>query len=472
MNNFPDYSKLPEYKKLREEQKANGQIVNDEDLPPFIFDNFLSSEELLYIHDLIKNTPENKIVLKNWDGQANLNVEMDHPIFKSIQKRIEQFCSEAYGEELEIVNFSKITKYTSDFGYEVKLSPHYDSRALETFICDLQLLSNHKWNLVVEGKEYDLKDGQAILFNGTNQMHWRENKKIQLGEETFLIFVFLTHKKQRLFSNNNFKIMEKRKELLIKETQISPETIKIKNHKKTGVETRSPLTHKGRYGNIFTQDEIDLIYNTIDLNSSERTTQVKIYGQKVWFVDLPQKIKNRVTEQMKIIHNENLKLEEISFARYSKEYSEIPALTPHYDNMFTHPRVTLDVQLRGNIDWPIVVEDYAMTLGDNMAAAFSGTHQIHWRKPIEFKDEDFVEMLFCHFSLEDSLPITLEEKQKIESNMMRFSNDFAMKLMKENFKLGGQIAQKIVNSHSEHELTELMKENFWLKQSIEKHNNE
>ena len=70
-----------------------------------------------------------------------------------------------------------------------------------------------------------------------------------------------------------------------------------------------------------------------------------------------------------------------------------------------------------------------------MAAAFSGTHQIHWRKPLEFKDGDFVEMLFCHFSLEDSLPITLDEKQKIESNMMRFSNQFSVDLIKENLDL-------------------------------------
>jgi hypothetical protein len=434
MNNFPDYSKLPEYKKLREEQKEKNEIVNDEDLPPFIFDNFLSSDELLYIQNLVKNIPEDKIVLKNWDGQANLNISMEDPTFKSIHKRIQQFCSEAYGEELEIANLS-LTKYTADFGWEVKLFPHYDSRALETLIFDLQILSNHKWNLVVEGKDYDLKDGQAILFGGTNQMHWRENKKIKPGQETVLMFVFLTHKKQREFSNDSYTIMEKRKKLLKEETQISDIPIKIEGYKESGVEKRSPLTHKGRYGNIFTQDEIDLIYKTIDLNSSEGTTKVKIYGQKVWFIDLPQTIKDKVAMQMKTIHMQNVKLEEISFARYSKEYSDIPVLTPHYDNTFTHPRVTLDVQLRANVEWAIVVEDYEIKLGNNMAAAFSGTHQVHWRKPIEFKDGDFVEMLFCHFSLEDSLPITLDEKQKIESNMMRFSNKFSVDLMKENLDL-------------------------------------
>jgi hypothetical protein len=434
MNNFPDYSKLPEYKKLREEQKANNQILNDEDLPPFIFNNFLSLDELSYIQNLLNNASENKLVLKTWGGQGGFNALKNDPIFDLISKRIKQFSSDAYGEELEIQDF-QFAKYTSDFGYEVKLPPHYDSRSKETLVFDVQILSNHKWDIVVEGKEYDLKDGQAILFGGTNQVHWRENKKIKSGEETTLLFAFLTHKKQREFSNDSYVIMEKRKELLKKETQISEIPIKIENNKNFGVEERSPLTHSGRYSNIFLKDEIDLIYETIDLNSDNRTTQVKIYGQKVWFIDLPEKIKNRVTNQMKIIHNQNVKLEEISFARYSKEYSDIPVLTPHYDNTFTHPRVTLDVQLRANIDWPIVVEGHEIILSDNTAAAFSGTHQVHWRKPLEFKDGDFVEMLFCHFSLEDSLPITLSEKQKIESNMMRFSNQFSVALMKENLDL-------------------------------------
>jgi len=435
MNNFPDYSKLPKYKKLREEQKANSEIVNDEDLPPFIFNDFLSSDELLYIQNLIKNTPEDKIVLKNWNGQAGIEITNSDPIFGSISKKIQQFSSDAYGEELELLDLS-LAKYSSSFGWEVKLYPHYDSRSIETLVFDAQISSNHKWDIVVEGQEYDLKNGQAILFSGTNQIHWRENKKIQPEQETILMFAFLKHKKERQFNNNNSIVMKKRQEILIKETEISQEPKEIKKDIKSGFFLkRTPLTHKGRYGNIFTTDEIDLIYKTIDLNSSNNTTEVKIYGQKVWFQDMPTVIKDKVIQQMKIIHNQNVKLEEISFARYSKEYSDIPVLTPHYDNTFKYPRVTLDVQLRANVDWTIVVEDYEIKLKDNMAAAFSGTHQVHWRKPLEFKDGDFVEMLFCHFSLEDSLPITLDEKQKIESNMMRFSNKFSVDLIKENLDL-------------------------------------
>jgi hypothetical protein len=433
MNNFPDYSKLPKYKELRLKQKECNEILNDENLFPFIFDNFLSSDELLNIYNLMKNTANDRIVLKNWSGQATINPE--EKIFTlPLTKKIEQFASDAYGEELEVVDLA-LSKYTSDFGWEVKLHPHYDSRSTETLVFDLQIHSNHKWPLIVEGKEYDLKNGQALLFSGTNQMHWRENKTIQSGEETFLIFAWLKHKKERLYKDEYNQIMKERQKILIEETKITDKPKQIQDNIKNNIIPRTPLTHYGRYSNIFTKKQIDLIYNAIDLNSNDNTTKVKIYGQKVWFIDLPLEIKDIVTEQMKMIHNQNVKLEEISFARYSKEYSDIPILTPHYDNTFKEPRVTLDVQLNSNIDWTIVVEGNEIKLGNNEAATFSGTHQIHWRKPIEFKDGDFVEMLFCHFSLEDSKKITLDEKQEIESKMMRFSNEFSVSLMKENIQI-------------------------------------
>jgi hypothetical protein len=104
----------------------------------------------------------------------------------------------------------------------------------------------------------------------------------------------------------------------------------------------------------------------------------------------------------------------------------------------------LDVQLKSNINWPIVVEGKEIQLGDNDAVTFSGTHQIHWRAPLEFKDGDFIDMLFCHFSLKDSMPITLNEKEKIESKMMRFSSEFASRLMRENTYLK-QLVRKYTN---------------------------
>lgn len=189
------------------------------------------------------------------------------------------------------------------------------------------------------------------------------------------------------------------------------------------------IFHNRIYKNIFTQEEIDELYSVIDINQTDNTSILSIYAQKAWFVDLPSSIKNKVSDLANKIYGHKVKLEEISFARYSKEYGDFPVLTPHYDNTFKESRVTLDVQLRSNIDWPIVIHGKDFTLKDNEAVTFSGTNQIHWRKYQEFSDSDFIEMLFCHFSLEDKQPITLEDKEEIEKNMVYYSNRFSMNLI-------------------------------------------
>ena len=436
MSNFPNYNSLPEYKALRDEHKKNGNILNDEDRAPTLFKNFLSEEELFYIQERFKNYPKERIVIKNFDGVGNIGEEENKEkiIRQHIFDRVAEAASVTYGEELEVIDFSQ-TRYSLDFGPVVQLPPHFDTKPIETLIFDIQVSSNHDWDLVVEGEHYKLNDGDAVLFASTTQCHWRQQKEFNKEDETSMIFVSLQHKNKRKILDEYREIKDQRLRVLEKELKIdkkkNKELVKNSQHKIN----RDPLKHASKYNNIFTDKEIEQIYNAIDMQSNNNTDTVSIYGQKVWHARLPEEIVSKVTQQMYIIHNQNCKLEAMSFARYSREYSDIPILTPHYDNTFKEPRVTLDVQLRSNISWDIIVEGIRLKLQDNEAAAFSGTHQVHWRDPIEFKDGDFVEMLFCHFTLEESKPITVDEKRDIESRMMQFSNDFSVNLMKKNIEL-------------------------------------
>ena len=154
------------------------------------------------------------------------------------------------------------------------------------------------------------------------------------------------------------------------------------------------------YKNVFTEEEIKDLYELIDTQKSEKTTTIPIYAQKVWFEQPPESVVNKIILLANKIYKDPIKLEEISFARYSKEYGDMPILTPHFDNVFSTPRFTVDIQVRSNISWPIVVQDRAFTLKDNEALTFSGTNQVHWREHREFKDGDFIEMIFAHFSVE------------------------------------------------------------------------
>jgi hypothetical protein len=187
------------------------------------------------------------------------------------------------------------------------------------------------------------------------------------------------------------------------------------------------------YKNIFTQEEINSIYNAIEKSHNDSTVVLPIYRQKAYFTDLPQSIKDRVTNLANEIFDKKLKLTEICFANYSmREGMEDPILSPHFDNTFEEERFTIDVQLKSNIKWPIVVEGKPFTLNDNEAVTFSGTHQIHWREDRKFNKDDFIDMLFCHFS-EDSdspLKISLQERMETENSAIFWINKFYQDIMK------------------------------------------
>lgn len=193
---------------------------------------------------------------------------------------------------------------------------------------------------------------------------------------------------------------------------------------------QSKLLKNEIYKNVFTEKEIDDLYQVIDIKQREKTSIVSIYGQKAWLVGLPESVIDKINNIAKDIYDEPVKLQEISFARYSKEYGDMPILTPHFDNAFSTPRVTIDIQVRSNIDWPIVVDNKSFTLKDNEALTFSGTNQIHWREHRKFNDNDFIEMIFAHFSIDSEPSYSENHKKDIAEKLVVACNNFARSTIK------------------------------------------
>ena len=188
---------------------------------------------------------------------------------------------------------------------------------------------------------------------------------------------------------------------------------------------QSKLLENTVYKNVFTNKEIEDLYQAIDINQKEKTSTTAIYAQKIWFSQLPESVINKINSIAKEIYAEPVKLQEISFARYSKQYGEMPILTPHFDNAFSTPRVTIDIQVKSNIDWALVVDNKSFTLKDNEALTFSGTNQIHWREYKEFKDNDFIEMIFAHFSIDSEPSYKENHKSDIAERLVVACNNFA-----------------------------------------------
>jgi len=157
--------------------------------------------------------------------------------------------------------------------------------------------------------------------------------------------------------------------------------------------------------NFFTEEQINRIYEIVQ--NAPRTSFQQYLSYVSSHIILPSDIIDSVTKVAEEIVGEGLVLKEYNFSRYQKTISDCrklwfnPLLFPHIDNAFEGKRFTVDVQLRSNVSWEIIVDNWksqeSFILKDNQALTFSGTHQVHWRPKKEFKDGEFLEALFLHF---------------------------------------------------------------------------
>jgi len=181
---------------------------------------------------------------------------------------------------------------------------------------------------------------------------------------------------------------------------------------------------------VFTQDEINTIYQSV-ANSSGNSF-VEPHSQANTFIQLPESIINKVTQKARELSgNNNLVVSEYCYARYANVTSHCgkfhfkPSLFPHFDETFKEPRFTFDYQINGNVDWPLVVApDKKFVLKNNQALTFSGTHQIHWREPQHFTDDQYVEMIFFHFSDPTVGQKSEELNEQMIAQAIRYKSEF------------------------------------------------
>jgi hypothetical protein len=145
----------------------------------------------------------------------------------------------------------------------------------------------------------------------------------------------------------------------------------------------------------FSKRDIIILDKNTTLNS-EITVLQKNIGRIVMHFNIdkiPKEIYTKVFRYAQSI-NPSAVPNTFMFARYSLKYG-IPRLIPHKDNSNTD--FTIDYQLRSNIEWPIVIENTEYILKNNDALIFKSSDYSHWRTPIIFKDDDFIDMVFFHF---------------------------------------------------------------------------
>lgn len=185
--------------------------------------------------------------------------------------------------------------------------------------------------------------------------------------------------------------------------------------------------------NVFTEEQLDHIYSMVRKTPYEHLKVAPWGGQCSWqSTNFDNTIVDRINEIGLELMGETAKLQrDYSFVRYSEEFGYKPKLFPHQDKR-EKPRFLLDIQLRADEPWGIVVEETTYYLKNNQGILFSGTNQQHWREKKELSPHSRVDMLFCNFEFTDGRDfeehydntalkrsIFLRQKHKLEDNPIK-----------------------------------------------------
>jgi hypothetical protein len=212
-----NYDHLPQYKALIESQEH----VRDSDFNPIVIDQILTKEEIDEILQQMEEYPKENIKIQTWGGQG---VYVDLQPSDKIKEKLTGVMSNIIGEPM-IVEQISIVKYSPEFDYMVKLFPHYDTRPVDMFLIDVQLKTNEPWGVIVEGKTFNLEDGQGLVFSGTSQMHWREKKVLPAHTDINMMFCWFTHVPPKYKKRDHDRIMRTRSSVLMHETGINSDKI-------------------------------------------------------------------------------------------------------------------------------------------------------------------------------------------------------------------------------------------------------
>lgn len=167
-------------------------------------------------------------------------------------------------------------------------------------------------------------------------------------------------------------------------------------------------TNSGIFKNFFTTEEEKILRDLVETNrllppgtsryapmTIEQMSRVQIE------FDVPKNILNKLLDlAKKFVDDPDLELTHYQYLDYYGKYGNgnSPMLPPHLDVENYYTKVSIDYQMRSNIDWAVVVEGEKFFLKDNEVLVFEAAERIHWRDPIILGEDDRCEVIVFHFS--------------------------------------------------------------------------
>jgi len=148
--------------------------------------------------------------------------------------------------------------------------------------------------------------------------------------------------------------------------------------------------------NVLSQEHYDMVKETIQ--TFKKLDNQEIYGRTHSGGYLPEEVRDAIMTIVAPLSDKPLEMKEgAQVVTYSNEYGA-PNLPPHFDGDDTE--FLFNYQLESNVTWPLGLNKEAIALEDNDVVILRPNQDIHWRPKQEFKDGEYVTMIFVRFYYE------------------------------------------------------------------------
>lgn len=190
-------------------------------ITPHIIKDFFTKEEVEVLLAIVNYQKQAKDLGEFYSPLvlpklARMQIEVMYP--PTIQRKLEMFASEMVGEEVFMYHNSYLS-YNQEHspGVNPKLPVHYDSdNYFSKLTMDYQLDKNIDWPIVIEGESFNLQHGDLLVFWGAGQAHWREPVLFKEGDNTEVLTMHFSTKKDFEELNLSARAQDKRDARLAK----------------------------------------------------------------------------------------------------------------------------------------------------------------------------------------------------------------------------------------------------------------
>lgn len=174
--------------------------------------------------------------------------------------------------------------------------------------------------------------------------------------------------------------------------------------------------------NILSKEEIKYIEEIIVKCDSKIQSE---FGRLRTIPDLKLLFSPSILHKFKNIVNDlghsNLVISNILCVEYNLLYGK-PDIPPHFDG--DQNELLFNMQLSSNTVWDLGLNRQTYRLEDNSALIFNQNQEIHWRTHKEFKDGEYVKMLFIRFFDPYNVKDYTHLRVSLKDPIFKDANDF------------------------------------------------